>query len=134
MVFSQRSDEFGAVTSGLCFVHCLVTPFLFVVQASYSIHDEATPLWWSSIDFLFLGISFLAVYWSARKTSKQWIKYAFVLSFIFLAFVILNEKFEGFHLVEEIIYLPALSLIFLHIYNKKYCQCKKDECCVVEKY
>lgn len=131
----NKTDIVGATASGLCLIHCLATPFLFVAQAGMATehghgHGES-PLWWGLIDILLLLVSLAAVYWAVRKTSKQWMKYALVLSWIFLAFIILNEKFHGFHLAEEIIYLPALSLVLLHIYNRKYCQCADENCYTV---
>ncbi len=127
----SKSDLLGGLTSSLCLVHCLLTPFLFVAQAGISGHHHHAkgPWWWGGIDVLFLVLSLAAVYWSVQKTSKQWLKYAFVVSWLALSLVIFNEKIEGFHLPEEVIYLPTLGLIFLHLYNRKYCQCTDERCC-----
>ncbi|MEM7552260.1 MAG: MerC domain-containing protein [Bacteroidota bacterium] len=126
---TSKSDVFGAVASGLCMVHCFATPFLFIAQTASVGSSEVTPAWWSSIDYLLLGISFIAVFRSVQTTSKTWIKYALWFSWSILAIVIFNEKLGFMHLNEGIIYIPALSLIVLHIYNRRYCQCKIDECC-----
>ena len=67
-----KSDIVGALASGLCVVHCIATPFLFVAQ-SCSVSgccSEASPTWWSSIDYLFIGITLLAVYYSGKSTGK----------------------------------------------------------------
>lgn len=132
-IFKSQSDTLGVFASGICLLHCIATPFLFVSAASLDHHDHHhadSPFWWSSIDVIFIIISFIAVYRSARLSSKQWVKYALFASWAFLTFVLLNEKFEGIHLVEEIIYVPAFSLILLHLYNKRYCQCEDENCCV----
>ena len=81
---STRSDVIGAAASVLCFIHCLATPFLFVAHAGLTIGHESHPLWWGALDIVFLAISFFAVYWSTRNTSKKWIKYAFWFSWLFL--------------------------------------------------
>ncbi len=125
----SKSDVFGALASGLCLIHCLLTPFLFLAYSGTEEHHIESPWWWGIIDVLLLALSFIAVYWSVKKTSTSWIKYAFVISWLVLFFIVLNEKLEIIHLLEEVIYIPTLSLIFLHIYNRKYCQCDNDQCC-----
>ena len=126
-----QSDYIGALASGICLLHCIATPFLFASAVEMEQHHHGkNPIWWSSIDVIFIIISFIAVYRSARLSSMQWVKYALFISWAFLSFVLLNEKFEGVHLAEEIIYVPASSLILLHLYNKRYCQCDDENCCV----
>ena len=102
---------------------------VFIAQAGSVVHHAESPLWWNLIDVLMLIVSLFAVYWAVKNTSKRWIKYALSASWIFLALIILNEKFEGFHLVEELIYIPTLSLVLFHLYNRKYCHCKDEESC-----
>lgn len=131
MILSKRSDSVGAFASGLCLAHCIATPFLFALQP-LAVSEEAAPLWWKSLDYIFLAVSFLAVYWSAIKTSKNWMKYALWISYGALAFAILNEKFELLHLGELSVYIPAASLIVLHLYNKTYCQCVDDTYCATQ--
>ena len=126
---SSKSDIIGVTASGLCFLHCVATPFLFVAHAS-TLSTEAThPWWWGGLDIMFLAISFFAVYWSARNTSRKWIKYTLWISWCLLSFIIVNEKFEILHLSEETIYLPSIALVFLHIYNHRYCRCDEENCC-----
>ncbi len=127
-ILQKETDIVGAAASGLCLLHCLATPFLFIAQAGSVVHHAESPSWWNLIDVLMLIVSLFAVYWAVKNTSKQWIKYALSASWIFLALIILNEKFEGFHLVEELIYIPTLSLVLFHLYNRKYCNCKDEEC------
>ena len=128
---TSRSDTLGAFASGLCLAHCVATPFIFVAHAGVSTHGHghASPQWWGFIDIFFLVVSFLAVVWSARKSSKKWIGYLLVASWLGLAFVVLNEKAGWLHLLEEAIYLPALALVGLHLYNRRYCQCSNEGCC-----
>ncbi len=127
---SLKSDWIGILASGLCLVHCLATPFLFMAHASIGVHAEAHPSWWGTLDIVFLVLSFFAVYWSIRKTSQSWIKFGFGIIWMLLALIVLNEKFEILHLAEEAIYPPTLGLIFLHFYNRRYCQCDDETCCV----
>ena len=132
---NQKFDLLGASASTLCLIHCVITPFLFVAEASVTAHHHHhhghTPLWWSVIDILFIIISFFAIYFAVKTTSKNWVKYALFACWGFLTFIILNEKLEGFHLAEEWVYIPALTLVGLHLYNRRYCQCEDDENCAV---
>ncbi|MEM7574832.1 MAG: MerC domain-containing protein [Bacteroidota bacterium] len=130
-VFSTNiSNQMGSIVSGLCLIHCLATPFLFAAHLGIEEHHHASPVWWKSLDIIFLILAFWAVYWSARNSSKSWVKYAMYASWFFLSLVLLNERLELFHWREELIYLPTVSLIGLHIYNLRYCQCEDEECCV----
>ncbi|MEO0571655.1 MAG: MerC domain-containing protein [Bacteroidota bacterium] len=117
----SKSDIIGSTASFLCLVHCLVTPLLFVAQAEILGHGEAHPMWWGLLDVFFLVISYFAVWWSGQTTTKSWIRYALWISWIVLTVIVLNEKLAVVPLPESAIYMPALSLIVLHLYNRKYC-------------
>ena len=132
LLIHQKSDILGTAASALCLVHCVVTPFLFATHASFLEDHHGHPIWWGFLDILFITFSMFAVYWSSKTTSKTVVRYAFWLSWMFLLVVILNEKLKLFPLSEDIIYMPSLALIGLHIYNRKYCKCKNDTCCVSE--
>lgn len=125
----NNSDLIGALASGLCLIHCIATPFIFLAQTCSAICCDTAPVWWATIDFLFIGISLFAVYWSTKKSSKLWIKYALWISWALLCLMILNEKIQLLDLPELSIYIPALALVILHLYNRKYCKCKDHTCC-----
>ncbi len=127
---TSKSDVIGATASILCFVHCVATPFIFVAHAGLALGAESHPWWWGILDLVFLIVSFFAVYWSTRTTSKKWMKIALWFSWLFLSFLLLNEKLEFVHLPEALIYLPTLSLISLHFYNRRHCQHANDDCSV----
>ena len=126
---NRRSDLIGSAASTLCLIHCLATPFLFAAHAGHVHGHHEHPLWWGTLDILFIGISLGAVYWSAKNTSKEWMRYALWFSWVFLAFVIINEKLAMVHLAEEVIYVPLVALVVLHLYNRRYCQCADETCC-----
>ncbi len=133
ILIKQKPDTFGTLASSLCLIHCVATPFLFIAQTCSTTCCETAPIWWQSIDYIFLVISFFAIYWSTQTTSINWIKPLLWLSWISLLMVIVNEKLKWFPLVEAIIYIPAFVLMILHLYNKKYCKCSTDTCCTNEK-
>ncbi|WP_405604942.1 MerC domain-containing protein [Polaribacter sp. Asnod1-A03] len=133
MIFTeQKSDSIGAISSILCLIHCVSTPFIFLAQSSLLNCCNEVPSWWKLIDYFFLVISFIAIFRSTKTTSKSWIKPALWVSWGVLFVVIINEKIELLSLSENIIYIPAFSLIGLHLYNRKYCQCNTDKCCTHE--
>ncbi len=129
---NSKSDVFGVFASSLCMVHCLATPLIFVVQASTIRCSEVGPLWWRTLDYLFLVISISAIYYSAKKTSLKWMPKAMYISWGVLAFLIINEGLHLLPIPHMLVYLPAFSLVFLHLYNWDYCRCDKEECCTAK--
>ena len=129
-LLKTKSDVLGSAASALCVAHCLATPFLFVAQScSATACCESGPTWWSAIDYVFIAVTFFAVFFSARNTSKPWMKCALYSSWGVLTLLILNEKAPVVPLPEILKYISAFSLVGLHLYNRKYCQCKVQSCC-----
>lgn len=122
---NTTSDTIGAFASTLCLAHCLLTPLIFLSHAHLGDHDhhESSPLWWGSLDFIFLLLSFVAIRFSAKKTSLKWMPAVLYFAWALLAAFILIEKFHLLHLPHELIYIPALGLVGLHLYNRWHCNC-----------
>ena len=125
----QKPDTVGAIASSLCVIHCLMTPLIFAAQSLTAVHEHSAPVWWQNLDFLFIVISFIAIYQSTKNSNNTSIRYALWINWFTLFFLILNEKTEWFSLAEIITYIVAFTLASLHIYNLNYCQCKSDDCC-----
>jgi len=121
--FTKESDLFGAATSTLCMIHCIATPFIFLAQANHTSCGELGPWWWHTIDYIFLLVAFVAIYYTHKSTSITWVIPVMYISWLMLALVVVNAKVNLLPLPGLMIYLPACSLIFLHIYNRKYCNC-----------
>ena len=137
MVFKTvvvKSDSLGVMASGLCLIHCLATPFLFVAKSCAVSCCAAAPIWWVLLDYIFLIVSFFAVYWSTLTTSNKLVKSALWLSWLVLSFILMNEQIQLLSLPTCAIYLPAFALVSLHIYNLKYCRCQETECCTKQEY
>ncbi|MEP3836917.1 MAG: MerC domain-containing protein [Algibacter sp.] len=132
ILIKKKSDILGTLSSTLCLVHCVATPFIFLAQASSTTCCDTPPNWWKLMDYVFLSISFLAIYWSTKTTSIKWIKPVLWINWVILAGIILNEKVEALHLPEALIYIPSIALVALHLYNRKYCHCNTNKCCVNE--
>ena len=129
---TAKSDLIGAAASALCLVHCLATPLLFVAQTGLIGHVESHPQWWGILDLVFLAISFMAIWWSSKKTAKTWMQIALWISWSVLCFIVFNEKLAIMEIAEQAIYIPSACLIFFHLYNRKYCQCGEGDCCTEE--
>ena len=125
----KKPDGLGALASTLCMLHCLATPFLFIAQAGSAHCCDEAPVWWRTLDFLFLVISFVAIYRSTQTTTSGLIKPGLWISWLVLSFIIINEKIGWFHLPELLTYLSAATLVILHLYNLNYCQCETEDCC-----
>ncbi|WP_172665816.1 MerC domain-containing protein [Flammeovirga sp. OC4] len=132
---TYKSDIFGAVTSFLCLIHCLITPFLFIADScSIAAADsccESSPSWWRQFDYLFLFISLIAVVQSYRSSRNNIVKFLFLFSWSSLSFVILNEKMQWLSLHENTILFPSIGLIVLHLYNQRDLKSRGEECCTV---
>lgn len=125
----SKPDVIGATTSSLCAIHCMITPFIFIAKAGSSVGHIETPVWYHLIDYLFIVISFAAIFLATKNSTRKWVRTAMWVIWTLLLLAILNEGLELTHLPEASVYIPALVLSGLHLYNRKYCQCSDDSCC-----
>ena len=123
-----KSDTIGAFASGLCMVHCLATPFFFIASACSASCCSNTPLWWQWMDYIFLVISFFAIIQASKSSNNEWIKFGLWISWSVLFLLIINIRLDMVHITENIKFIPAFTLVGLHVYNMRYCQCEQD-CC-----
>ena len=79
-VFANRPDVIGMAASGLCALHCAVTPLFFVTQpfvheaiANAGDHGHGHGIW-SSLDVIFLALSLIAVVYAAKVSQSATIK------------------------------------------------------------
>ncbi len=129
-LINSKSDFFGAMASSLCMLHCLITPVLFAAQATSLNCSNIGPSWWKAIDYVFLVIALLAIVYTAKSTVSKWISSALYTTWATMTFLILNESFHLVNIPHTIIYIPAIILISLHIYNRWYCRCQGVHCCM----
>ncbi len=123
-------DAIGMIAGILCTIHCLATPLLFIAKACSTTCCADAPIWWIMIDYLFLVISFTAIYFISKALTIKWLKISFWTSWILLLFSILDHSFEIFFLPQNFIYIPSFLIVALHFYNVKFCKCKGETCCV----
>ena len=124
-----NSDHIGVTASSLCMLHCFFTPILFLSQATSITLSQEIPFLWQSLNFCFLLISFLAIFYTIKNSTKLIVKVLLFLAWFILLTLILNEFFEITSIPELYTYTAATSLAGLHVYNLKYCRCDDDNCC-----
>ena len=107
-----------------------MTPLLFIYQVELINLNKEEIFSWQSLNYLFILVSFLAIYRSAQNSSKSIIKILMFVSWIFLCLILLNEQFEVFQIKEFYTYLAISLMSGLHFYNLKYCRCDDPDCCV----
>ncbi len=128
-IIIRNSDRIGAVSSGLCMLHCFATPFLFLSQSSLIFISVDFTLTWFILNYFFLFISFIAIYHSVKNSTNRFIRIFLYLFWLVLSGLIINESLEIFSIPEAATYFSASSLICLHIYNLRYCRCDDEDCC-----
>ena len=122
-------DSIGIIASTLCTIHCIVTPFIFIAKACTATCCSDAPSWWLMIDYLFLFISFIAIFFISKNLTIKWLKNVFWISWIVLLFTIVNHSINITYLPKNFIYIPSISIVVLHFYNLQFCKCQNETCC-----
>ena len=123
------SDILGTAASGLCAIHCALTPLFFaakpLLESTTGEHTDGHGLW-GMLDYVFLILSLLAVWYSARHTTHTNLKWILWVAWGVFALGLLSEPFEltfGIWLM----YAGSFTLVIAHIKNYRHCQqCKLD--------
>ena len=126
-------DTIGIIAGSLCTIHCIATPFLFIAKACSTACCAEAPAWWIMIDYLFLFISFIAIFFVSRVLNIKWLKFSFWISWSLLLFSILDHSFAVSYLPQNFIYIPSFLIVALHFYNVKFCKCEDVTCCCQNK-
>ena len=127
-ILNKKSDELGMLSSALCMLHCIATPFLLVALPGSSVSHHQSHEWWSWLDILFLGISLIAVFKTVQRSTQRWLQTSLIVSWLMLSFFILNERLEGIEFPLDMVYFPAFALVVLHLVNRRQCGCETG-CC-----
>jgi len=114
----SSSDVLGITASGLCAIHCAITPLIFVakpiLENTSTIHSHSH--WWALFDLLFMVLSLFAVYYSSKQASSKTMKWLFWLAWMIFT---VGLFFEFIHVQFGIwlMYFGSISLIVIHFKN-----------------
>lgn len=123
------SDLFGASISALCAIHCAVTPLLFaskpIIESALGEHSHGEGVW-ATLDYVFLVLSVIAVWYSSQHTSHVKIKWILWIGWIFFAVGLLLLRVEHFY-GQLLMYSGSIVLVITHLQNYYYCKHVKPE-------
>ncbi len=135
---SKKSDLLGIFSSGLCAVHCAITPLFFAAKplfeqaVDHPRHgDGHGPSGWAMLDYVFLLLSLLAVWFSTRHTNSRPIKTALWASWACFA---VGLVLEMQYLVwgKWLMYAGSIALIAAHMANMRHCRACDGSCEIVK--
>lgn len=120
------SDVMGVTASGLCAIHCAITPFLFASKPllEFALVDHAHnhgPGVWQYLDYFFLVVSFFAVLFSTSLTHLNKIKWMLWGGWFIFSFGLLSEALH-IHGGIWMMYLGSFILVIAHLYNHRRCR------------
>ncbi|MEM6964651.1 MAG: MerC domain-containing protein [Bacteroidota bacterium] len=121
----NRSDLMGALASGLCAIHCSLTPVLFiaahpVLESTTNGHSHSS-VWWAALDYIFLILSLIAVYFSAKHTKHTTIKWILWIAWGIFSLGLLSEPFH-FAYGKWFMYIGSAVLVITHFQNYRHTQ------------
>jgi len=115
---TTRSDWVGIASASLCLVHCLLSPVLITLAASFE--------WWPGVSYLFLIVSFYAAFETSRHSGGSPWLWLIWISFAVLTASILFE--DDFEVLELLGYVASAGLVFGHVLNIRHCKkCTTNE-------
>ena len=117
------SDWLGVAASCLCAIHCTLTPIFFAAKPIWeTTMGEHVHGIWEMLDYVFLILSLMAVWYSARHTTHTTLKW--VLWFAWGIFTV-GLLTESFFFGKWLMYTGSIILVMAHIKNYRHCQkCK----------
>lgn len=116
---ANYSDWLGAMASGLCIVHCELTPLIFTAKPIFygmigkPIHQHGL---WTGLDYVFLILSLLAVWYSARHTPYTNLRWMLWVAWTVFACGLLLES-HTFTSGHWLMYVGSATLVFAHFKN-----------------
>ncbi|UFH53904.1 MerC domain-containing protein [Spirosoma sp. KNUC1025] len=110
---SRKADYIGITGSILCIIHCLITPVLLMTSAVFQ--DEQLRIGYLSLDYVFIGVNIIAVYFATRHYAPAIIKKS-LWGFLglFTIALLLEDVAPAF---EYLAYLASAGLVITHLIN-----------------
>lgn len=112
-LLSRKADYIGITGSVLCIIHCLITPILLMTTAL--LQDEQLRIGYLSLDYVFIGVNIIAVYFATRHYAPPLIKKSLwgFLSLFTIA-LLLEDVNPAF---EYLAYTASAGLVISHLLN-----------------
>ncbi|MCU0354528.1 MAG: MerC domain-containing protein [Cytophagales bacterium] len=112
-IVHQKYDWMGIASSVGCIIHCLLMPILLSSAASFTAHSE-----YHWLDFLFLTLAAVAVWFTVRKTHSMLVRIILVAAWAIFAGSIIWE--ESIPFASVLMYAGSVLLIVGHALNLRY--------------
>ena len=112
-LLSRKADYLGITGSVLCIIHCLITPLLLMTTAA--LHDEHLRIGYLSLDYIFIGVNIMAVYFATKSTTSLAIKRSLWGFLTLFAMGIMFEDVD--HTFRLIGYVASAGLVLTHLVN-----------------
>jgi hypothetical protein len=117
--FSQKADYIGITGSVLCLIHCIATPFL-LLTSSVLRENNTIQAGFLSLDYVFIGVNIVAVYFATRHQTIPAIRMAlWCFLVLFTVALLLEDRSPVF---EYLGYAASLGLVTTHLANIRYCR------------
>ncbi|MGB5979818.1 MAG: MerC domain-containing protein [Cyclobacteriaceae bacterium] len=108
----SRSDIMGIISSGLCIIHCLAFPVFLAASGNSAAWLDHS---FHGLDYLFVGLAIIAIYFSTRNLNRLWLQSAMWASgLLFGLMVLLHTYGPTFRIVGLV---ASLLLVMLHLIN-----------------
>lgn len=111
--WDKKADYLGIIGSVLCVVHCLLTPVL--IMTSTLLKDDLVRRSILGLDYIFIGVNVLAVYFATRHAPSPAIKTALWSFLILFAGALLLESTNP--VFEYVAYVASAGLVLTHLIN-----------------
>lgn len=109
---SIKVDISGIASAGLCVIHCLLTPLFFTLNTFQVL---GTSVFWNLLNYVFLLLSFCAVYRCEHTAGSNVLKIVQWASFVALAISVLFH--DDYILLQPISYIASGILVVTHFIN-----------------
>ncbi len=127
-----NSDIIGALSAFVCIIHCAIVPILMAFHSFHYVGDALAShdyhaghshssifehSHWHSLDYFFIVITLVAVYFATRKSVVSWISVSlWSAASLFVISILLKETVAE---TEYIAYLASGLLIIFHFLNQR---------------
>ena len=118
--FKRNADLIGFYSSMICMVHCIVLPVI-ITMSLFSINGFGEH--WHTLDYIFIGLSFLAVLYATKRSPTQNMKIGLWFSFTIFSVALMSHEIAPWMLFISL--AASVALMILHIVNYRVCSIPK---------